>query len=46
MEDLMQRSLDESTFKPVDVLADVLVRVSDLERRLAALEHCPGPLPP
>ena len=41
----MPRSLDESTFKPVDVLADVLVRVSDLERRLAALENRSGPLP-
>lgn len=41
----MPRSLDESTFNPVDVLADVLARVSDLERRLAALENRSGPLP-
>ena len=41
----MPRSLDESTVTHDDVLPDVLVRISDLERRVAALEHRPAPLP-
>jgi hypothetical protein len=34
----MPRSLDESAAKFEDALPDVLARVSDLERRVAALE--------
>lgn len=41
----MPRSLDESTSNLEDVLPDVLDRVSELERRVAALENRPEPLP-
>lgn len=41
----MQRSLDESASKFADPPPDVLARVGDLERRVAALENRSGPLP-
>src|SRR6266853_1706949 len=41
----MPRSLDESTSNLEDVLPDVLDRVSELERRVAALENRSEALP-
>ena len=41
----MPRSLDESTSNLEDVLPDVLDRVRELERRVAALENRPETLP-